>query len=919
PLTDIFTVLSGTVEYRRVSDVVFVLRLLGGQLSLSLWDVAPYVDAIRYFVQTTDPALIESDASLSISAVLDRYRDMLNAKVQRFVSEVESVTGGALRTQAMREAQSWIGTNQYTTDFAGDFSAVVQYVHAIAAARTVQVVTDGALDIVHPMVGKKPSDYAAIVWANDECSVQYRWYKPQVTNNETTYVQMGSSELFVHGVQYEAELTIRTAQWKKFADDININTFFSVHPMYTVHSAVKENATTARLRIVFPSLTEPTLDFGGISFAYQSSTKKYVSTTVLSVPHTENTSTRTVTINRPQWAVHSYTVDWIGVHVLRGASGQSLDVRVPNNPLTTTRTGSVIVRLADTFFELRVAQEPPPPPQPAPPQPAPSQPAPPQPAPQPAPPPPQPAPEQAPPPQPTERLAPPTALPDPDAAIQSVSKEGSKSAPTSARAIEAMNNPRALDDVRQALLALRSEDERLSRADGIAVGDALAQLLVRSSTTSTSDLPSVRTMIACATALFSVAQPDSVGVIAARVIEAIKTNASQQRSPRDRTVVSRFVQHVAEQAATAASTVPVQPLVERDRAIVQWDETMTKLVRLHAQLAQKTAQSLSVPDMATTVRVDVAQMQKTVHGTIDGVAVQQLAALGVQRLEIATPEVRWSAPVAAFAQSTSFVAGPSVPESRGSAVHGRVHASVQLRVQRMATDQLMVYIPSTVDRARVLRIDDDGAIEAVVATYDAGLGTFVVRTDRGGAFVVVDADAAYDDVPSTHWAKEAIDALTIGGVVLGQSERAFAPDARVRRAEFAKMIVRARGVPLIGNETAFSDVPVSEWYAPYVAAAVKAGMIKGFPDGTFGPDKPITREQLAVMIASAVNTHNDSIALTFRDAASIAPYARDAIARIVALDVLRGREDGTFDPKATPTRAETAMAVHRLRPLLFGW
>ena len=81
----------------------------------------------------------------------------------------------------------------------------------------------------------------------------------------------------------------------------------------------------------------------------------------------------------------------------------------------------------------------------------------------------------------------------------------------------------------------------------------------------------------------------------------------------------------------------------------------------------------------------------------------------------------------------------------------------------------------------------------------------------------------------------------------------FLPGGKVTRAEFATMLVKSMGLPPSTEKSdknllTFSDVKPADWHYELLRTAVKAGLIKGFTDGTFRPNDPVTREQVAVMV-----------------------------------------------------------------------
>jgi arabinogalactan endo-1,4-beta-galactosidase len=194
---------------------------------------------------------------------------------------------------------------------------------------------------------------------------------------------------------------------------------------------------------------------------------------------------------------------------------------------------------------------------------------------------------------------------------------------------------------------------------------------------------------------------------------------------------------------------------------------------------------------------------------------------------------------------------------------------------------------------------------------------------RAGVYGLLEAARDYADVPDAHRARRAIAALTARLVVAGTDAAAgrFEPDRTVTRAEFAAMIARLLRLPdaAEGSGPAFADVPDGAWYAGAARAARAAGIATGDAAGRFRPHDPITREEMAVMLARAAGYAADAASLplpadtpAYSDAGQISPWARDAVLRVTALGLMRGLPDGGFHPLGPATRAEAALTLYRL-------
>ncbi len=120
--------------------------------------------------------------------------------------------------------------------------------------------------------------------------------------------------------------------------------------------------------------------------------------------------------------------------------------------------------------------------------------------------------------------------------------------------------------------------------------------------------------------------------------------------------------------------------------------------------------------------------------------------------------------------------------------------------------------------------------------------------------------AGFKDVPDTYWAKGQINYLVSKGVVEGFPDGTFKPETAVTREQFAKMICIAKGLKEYKPATpTFKDVASSRWSYGFVEAAVKAGYIKGYTDGTFKPANSITRQELAVLGVRVLGKEKEAI------------------------------------------------------------
>ncbi len=165
-----------------------------------------------------------------------------------------------------------------------------------------------------------------------------------------------------------------------------------------------------------------------------------------------------------------------------------------------------------------------------------------------------------------------------------------------------------------------------------------------------------------------------------------------------------------------------------------------------------------------------------------------------------------------------------------------------------------------------------------------------------------------------HWAKESIDYVVKLGIMNGMKETEFAPDEKLTRGMLVTMLYRLSGDKNSGT-CEFNDVSPDAWYKDAAVWASENGITDGYGDGKFAPDDYVTREQLAVFLKRYADSKRLNFDKTdtkeFEDAGVISSWAEEAILWAQASGVLSGRENNTFDPSNSATRAEIATVFMR--------
>ncbi|WP_260405396.1 S-layer homology domain-containing protein [Paenibacillus sp. 598K] len=166
-----------------------------------------------------------------------------------------------------------------------------------------------------------------------------------------------------------------------------------------------------------------------------------------------------------------------------------------------------------------------------------------------------------------------------------------------------------------------------------------------------------------------------------------------------------------------------------------------------------------------------------------------------------------------------------------------------------------------------------------------------------------------------HWAKEEIEWAAGLGFVNGYTDNSFRPQNHVTRAEFTAMIVRALELESTSSTVLdFADLErIPEWAKPFISEALSAGIVTGYQDGTFRPQRLINRAEMAVMVMRTLDGNPDiGLKPTFEDSDSIAAWAQPSVAAAAEAGLLNGRGNNRFEPAANTTRAEAVVLILRL-------
>lgn len=219
----------------------------------------------------------------------------------------------------------------------------------------------------------------------------------------------------------------------------------------------------------------------------------------------------------------------------------------------------------------------------------------------------------------------------------------------------------------------------------------------------------------------------------------------------------------------------------------------------------------------------------------------------------------------------------------------------------------------------------ENAVSYVNETLTGSSGSSSGKSSGGGSSTPQITSAAtalpqnviksYSDISGYEWAEEAIVKLSEKNILTGYGDNTFLPGKSMTREEFVKLLVLSVDVYDSSCECDFSDVKKDSWFYPYVAGALKNGLINGISTELFGTGQFVTRQDMAVMICRAADKKGILLGGTaadnaFTDENMIADYAKESTLKLYNAGIIAGMGDGRFVPGDSLTRAQAAKVIY---------
>ncbi len=230
--------------------------------------------------------------------------------------------------------------------------------------------------------------------------------------------------------------------------------------------------------------------------------------------------------------------------------------------------------------------------------------------------------------------------------------------------------------------------------------------------------------------------------------------------------------------------------------------------------------------------------------------------------------------------------------------------------------------------------DEGYAVDTVTVTDASGKAVAVTKVNDttytftqpagkvtvSAAFKAVsgaDALAEFDDIDASAWYIDAVRWALENGVMNGVSDHEFNPNGDTTRAMVVTMLWRLEGEAAYVGESEYVDVENTDWYGTAVRWASAEGIVNGYADGKFGPNDPVTREQLAAILhryaqyrKQDVSVGEDTNILSYDDALTVSEWAVSAIQWACGAGIINGI-DGSLAPAGNASRAQVATMLMR--------
>lgn len=214
-------------------------------------------------------------------------------------------------------------------------------------------------------------------------------------------------------------------------------------------------------------------------------------------------------------------------------------------------------------------------------------------------------------------------------------------------------------------------------------------------------------------------------------------------------------------------------------------------------------------------------------------------------------------------------------------------------------------------------MDKNGNVSEVTSgRYDPAAGKVIFHTSHFGKYAVACVTKSFEDLQRFPWARKQIEVLASKGIVKGVTEKEYAPQKDISRADFLYSLIRTLGIDAEADEN-FDDIDQDAYYYKEIAIAKKLGITAGTGNNRFSPDACITRQDMMVLVVKTLRIlkklTQDSVADVnmFADNSLISEYAKESVAIALKEELIVG-SGSRINPLKNTTRAEAAVLLYKI-------
>ena len=249
--------------------------------------------------------------------------------------------------------------------------------------------------------------------------------------------------------------------------------------------------------------------------------------------------------------------------------------------------------------------------------------------------------------------------------------------------------------------------------------------------------------------------------------------------------------------------------------------------------------------------------------------------------------------------------------------HGTVEADC--RYARKGDVVTLTIKPDWGYELETLTVTDSHGYELKLTYHSNGTYTFTMPRDNVTVKAIFTVrDMPFVDVPGDAWYAGGVRYVYAHGLMNGTGNWRFSPNRTTTRAMIATILYRMEGSPRVYGTSQFGDVEAGSWYEDAVIWATQNDIVEGYTSKTFGPNDPITREQMAAMLYRYADYCRCDMSAgryvdlsKYSDMNEISDYAIPALRWAVGEEIIQGRTGKRLAPTDTATRAEVAVMLMR--------